>query len=463
MEVTAPAAAAAPMDIIAPLIAVVLLTLLNAFFAMSEIAVITLNDTKMKKLAEGGHKAASKIVRLTSDSSGFLATIQVGVTLAGFLSSAFAASKFSAYLVPLFRKMKLPESFIDTLATVLITIILSFFTLVFGELVPKKIGMQRAEPISYRIADILLFVGRIFKPFVWLLSKTTNAVTRMLGFDPYAEEETMTEEEILMMVDVGGERGVIEESERDMIANIFEFGDTTASEVMTHRTELSAVENTETVADVVRLAMDEGFSRIPVYEEDIDTILGVIYVKDLLKYVSQENSGSIPVTEIMRPAFFVPESKRLDNLFGEMTEQKFQMAIVVDEYGGTSGVVTMEDIIESIVGSIQDEYDDEEDEISQVSDNCFTVDGTTMLDEVSDLIGVELPDGDYDTIAGFIVTSLERIPKENEHPVVKFGPATFTVEQVEDRRISKIMILVERESKEEDNARPEKNSKKDKR
>lgn len=433
------------MDFIGPLIAVILLTFLNAFFAMSEIAVITLNDTKIKRLAEGGHKAAAKIVKLTSDSSGFLATIQVGVTLAGFMSSAFAASKFSGYIVPLLMKIGLPESVSNAFATVIITIILSFFTLVFGELVPKKVGMQRAEQMSFRIVDILLFVGKAFKPFVWLLSATTNAVTRLIGLDPFAEEATVTEEEILMMVDVGGEKGVIEETERDMIANIFEFGDTTASEVMTHRTEIAAVENTDTVADVVELAMEEGFSRIPVYEEDVDTILGVVYVKDLLKYVTQADSGNVPVTEVMRPVHFIPEGKRLDSLFSEMTEKKVQMAIVVDEYGGTSGIITMEDLIESILGSIQDEYDDEEEDISKVSDNCFTVDGTTLIDEVSDLIDVELPEGDYDTIAGFIVTSLERIPHEGEHPVVTFGPATFTVERVEDRRISKIMILVDRE------------------
>lgn len=448
------------MNFIGPLVAVVLLTLVNAFFAMSEIAIITLNDTKIRKLAESGHKAAAKVVKLTRDSSGFLATIQVGVTLAGFMSSAFAASTFAAYLQPLIEKVGFLRPIAAPLATILITIILSFFTLVFGELVPKKIGMQRAEQISYRIVDILLFIGKVFKPFVWLLSITTNGVTRLLGFDPYAEEEIMTEEEILMMVDVGGEKGVIEETERDMIANIFEFGDTTASEVMTHRTEIAAVENTETVADIVKLAMEEGFSRIPVYEEDIDTILGVVYVKDLLKYVVQGDSSDISVTELMRPVFFIPEGKRLDNLFSEMTEKKVQMAIVVDEYGGTSGIITMEDLIESILGSIQDEYDDEEEEIAQVSDNCFTVDGTTFIDEVSDLIGVELPEGDYDTIAGFIVTSLERIPDENEHPAVTFGPATFTVEEVEDRRISKIMILVDRKTEEEEEQEEEDNGRK---
>lgn len=446
------------MQFIGPLFAVVILTLLNAFFAMSEIAIITLNDTKIRKLAEGGHKAASKVVKLTKDSSGFLATIQVGVTLAGFMSSAFAASTFAGYLQPVFVKLGMNPSLASTLATIIITIILSFFTLVFGELVPKKIGMQRAERISYRIVDILLFIGKIFKPFVWLLSVTTNGVTRLIGLDPFAEEETMTEEEILMMVDVGGEKGVIEETERDMIANIFEFGDTTASEVMTHRTEIAAVENTETVADIVRLAMDEGFSRIPVYEEDIDTILGVVYVKDLLKYVVQGDSSNISVTELMRPVYFIPESKRLDNLFSEMTEKKVQMAIVVDEYGGTAGIITMEDLIESILGSIQDEYDDEDEEIAQVSDNCFTVDGTTLIDEVSDLIGVELPEGDYDTIAGYIVTSLERIPDEDEHPAVTFGPATFTVEEVEDRRISRIMIIVDRKPDESEDKPSERDS-----
>ena len=421
-----------------------LLTLVNAFFAMSEIAIITLNDTKIKRLAETGHKQAKKIVKLTSNSSGFLATIQVGVTLAGFLSSAFTADSFSDRFSGLLTRLtSMPQGIARPLSTVLITVFLSYFTLIFGELVPKKIGMQKAETVSYSVIGILLFAGKVFKPFVWLLTTSTNAVTRLLGFDPNAEEETVTEEEILMMVDVGGEKGVIEESERDMIANIFEFGDTTASECMTHRTEVAGVENTQTVADVVELATTGGFSRIPVFVEDLDTIIGIVYVKDLLKYVTEGDSGSIPVTEVMREAYFIPEGKRLDDLFSEMTEKKVQMAVVVDEYGGTAGVITMEDIIESIVGNIQDEYDNEEDEISMVSENCFTVDGTTSIDEVSDLIGVDLPDGDYDTVAGFMLDRLGHIPAPNEHPTVVYGRATLSVETVEERRISKIMIIVD--------------------
>ncbi|MBQ6796889.1 MAG: HlyC/CorC family transporter [Clostridia bacterium] len=436
------------MSPILSLVVLLLLTAVNAFFSMSEIAIITLNDTKIKKLAEDGHKAAAKIVRLTKDSSGFLATIQVGVTFAGFLSSAVAASNFAAMLGEVFAKISwINPGVANSVATVIITLLLSFFNLVFGELVPKKIGMQKAERISFRIVGILLFVGKIFKPFVMLLSATTNLVAKLFGVDPDYHEKTVTEEEILMMVDVGGEKGVIEESERDMIANIFEFDDTTASEIMTHRTEVIAVENTDSLTDIANTAIEEGVSRIPVYEDDLDTILGIVYVKDLLRYVGHHDTSNIKPTDIMRPAFFIPESKRLADLFSEMTEKKIQMAVVVDEYGGTSGIITMEDLLESIVGNIQDEFDNEDEDISKVSDNCFTVDGTTPIDEVTDMIGVELPEGDYDTIAGYIVTELGRIPKNGEHPVITFGSATLTVETVEDQRIAKVMVLVNKEDK----------------
>jgi len=439
-----------PMDAIISIVVLILLTLLNAFFSMSELAIITLNDAKIRKMAESKHKGAAKVIELVSDSSGFLATIQVGVTFAGFLSSASAASSFAGPLGEFFARMGIPSALSATIATVLVTLILSFFSLVFGELVPKKVAMQRAEQISFRVVGILLVVGKLFKPFVWLLSVCTNGVTRLLGLDPNAQQETVTEEEILMMVDVGGEKGVIEESERDMIANIFEFGDTTASEVMTHRTEVTAVEDTDTVGDVVQMAMAEGVSRIPVFHEDIDTVLGIVYVKDLLKYVGDSGSRSINVTKIMRPAYFIPKGKRLDNLFSEMTERKLQMAIVVDEYGGTSGLITMEDLIESIVGNIQDEYDNEDEDIAQVSDNCFTVDGSTPVDEISDIIGFDLPEGDYDTVAGYVLSKLEHIPAPNEHPSVTVGNVTMTVERVEDRRISKIMIMIDPKVEETD-------------
>ena len=423
----------------------ILLTLINAFFSMSEIAIIAVNDTKIKRMAAGGHKPAAKIVRLTGDSSRFMATTQVGVTLAGFLSSAVAANSFSGPLSGVFEKIAwMSSGAASTISTVLITILLSLFSLVFGELVPKKLAIQRAEQISFRVAGLLIFFGKIFRPFVWLLSKSTNFIAKLLGVDPNADQHTVTEEEILMMVDVSGEAGAIEQSEREMIENIFEFGDTTASEIMTHRTEIVAVENTDSLSEIVRVAMEEGVSRIPVFEDNLDTILGIVYAKDLLRFVGSGETDGITAADVMRPVYYIPESKKLSSLFSEMTEKKVQLAVIVDEYGGTAGLVTMEDLIESIVGSIQDEYDDEDAEISQVSDNCFTVDGTTAIDEVEELIGASLPEGDYDTIAGYIVTEIGRIPEIGEHPSVTVGGATLTVELVEEQRISKVLVVVNR-------------------
>ena len=339
-----------------------------------------------------------------------------------------------------FRFLPFSAGAVQNIATVLVTLILSYFSLVLGELVPKKIAMQRAEQLSLKAVDVLRFVATVFKPFIWFLSLSTNFVIKLLGFDPNAGEETVTEEEILMMVDAGEENGVFEETTKDMISNIFDFDDRTVSELMTHRTEMTAVEDTGSVSDVVRMALEDGHSRIPVYHEDFDDIRGILYVKDLLRYVGNQNAETVALTDIMRPAYFVPESKKCSELFTELTAKRLQMAVVCDEYGGTSGIITMEDLLEGIVGNMQDEYDNEEEEMSQLSENSFTVDGATALDEVSDLIGVSLPEGDYDTIAGFLMERLGRIPQPGEHPVVTFENVTFTVEEVEDRRISEILI-----------------------
>ncbi len=262
----------------------------------------------------------------------------------------------------------------------------------------------------------------------------------MFGLDPNLPEQPVTEEEILMMVDAGEEKGVIGESAKDMISNIFDFNDITASEVMTHRTEVEAIEDTSSIQDVVNLSIQMGFSRIPVFHEDLDNILGIIYVKDLLKYVGSSLGEETKITDLMRPAYFVPETIRCSQLFKEMTEYRTQIAIIVDEYGGTEGIITLEDLLESIVGNIQDEYDHEEEEIHKVSDNKFTVDGVTSIDEVSELVGFDLPEGDYDTIAGLVVETLGRIPKPNEHPSIQIRNLTLTVQEVEERRISKILV-----------------------
>lgn len=420
-----------------------LLIFVNAFFSASEIAIISLNDNKIRKLAEDGHKRAAKVLRLTKNSSNFLATIQVGVTFAGFLTSATAAQSFSGSLSAVFMSIAPGVSIgmVQTISTILITIILAFFNLVLGELVPKRIALQKAEKLSFAVIGTLEFISKIFKPFIRLLSAATNLILKMFGVDPNTHEQIITEEEILMLVDAGEEKGVIEESAKDMIANIFEFDDTLANEVMTHRTDVTALECTDSLQEAVDLAISSGYSRIPVYEEDLDTILGILYVKDLLKYVGSPVVPEMTVQAIMRPALFVPEGKKCSALFAEMTENHTQIAIIADEYGGTEGLVTMEDLVEAIVGNIQDEYDNEEEDISQVSENAFTVEGTTDIDEVSDLTGVEFPEGDYDTIAGFMVSRLGRIPMPGEHPRVEFGSISLSVEQVEDRRISKILLV----------------------
>ena len=418
------------------------LILINAFFAMSEIAIISLNDTKIDKLAEEGHKKAKQIQKLTQNSSDFLSTIQIGVTLAGFLTSASAADSFAPIFTNLIAPLipKVPVSVIETLALILITIVISYFSLVFGELAPKKIGMQKSEKVAYKVVGFLLFFMKITKPFVKVLALSTNGTVRLFGIDPTADEENVTEEEILMMVDVGEEKGVIENTQAEMINNIFEFDDINAGDIMTHRVDMTAVEADESVSEVIKVAIEDGYSRIPVYDDDPDNIIGVVYIKDLLTYIGKELPTDKNIREVMREAYFIPKTKKCGELFSEMSEKRVQMAIVVDEYGGTAGLLTLEDIVESIVGNIHDEYDTEEDEIAKINDNTFTVEGTTDLDEIDELIGADIPEGDYDTIAGFIISELGFLPKDGDFDTVEIDNLKFTVLSVEDKRIAKVRI-----------------------
>ncbi|RPF43102.1 putative hemolysin [Hydrogenoanaerobacterium saccharovorans] len=415
------------------------LILSNAFFAMSELAVIGLNDVKLARMAEEGDKKAKILARLTAEPSKFLSTIQVGITLSGMLASAVAADTFADIIVGAVSIPNVSASLIRMVSLIVITILLSFITIVFGELVPKRIAMQYPDKVAFAVSGALNVCYKLEKPFVMLLSATTNGIVRMLGIDPNADEGQVTEEEIRMMVDVGNERGVIEQSQKEMINNIFEFDDRTAGEVMTHRTEVTGVEVDVTIEELVRLAVEEGYSRIPVYEDTLDDIKGIIYVKDLLTLVKDNVPTDFDVRNYMRKALFVPESNRCRELFLEFKAKKVQMAIVVDEYGGTSGVVTMEDLLESIVGNMQDEYDDEEDEINRISDTIFTLDGSISLEEIERLMKIKIPDDvDYDTLGGLITDLLGRIPSEDEHPKILIDDVEFTVLKVEDRRIAKV-------------------------
>ncbi len=430
-----------PANLIYKLILLFVLILVNAFFAMSEIAIITLNDLKLQKMAEDGDKKAQKILKLTKNPSSFLSSIQIGITLAGFLTSATAAEHFSGplscALARLFHLTYTPV-WLNTLSLFLVTIIISFFSLVLGELVPKRIAMQKYEKISFKIAGILSFIMAVFKPFIKILSVTTNIIVRILGLDPNANEENVTEEEILMLVDAGEEKGVIEESQKEMINNIFEFDDLLASDVMTHRTDIEAVEITDDFSEVISKSMTAGYSRIPVYEEDLDNIKGILYIKDLLGYVGKSIPKSLTISDIMRTPNFFPETKRCGDLFNEMTEKHLQMVFVCDEYGGISGIVTMEDLLEAIVGNMQDEYDNEEEEIEQINDTTYHLDGTSDIEEVEEILGIKFPEGDYDTVGGFIMSELGRIPSEDESPIVEYCGYSFKVDEVDERRIERI-------------------------
>jgi len=427
------------------IILLLFLILTNAFFAMSELAVISLNDGKLKKMASNGDKKAKMLVKLTEEPSKFLATIQVGVTISGFLASAVAADTFTEYIVDFFRNYNVNPSTVKAISLVVITFLLSYFTLVLGELVPKRLAMQNYEKISFRVARLLSIIYKIEKPLVALLSASTNGILRLLGIDPNQRQEEVTEEEIRMMIDVGNESGTIEQSEKDMIHNIFDFDDRIVDEIMTHRTEITAIDIDTTLDEIIDIALEEGYSRIPVYDDDLDNIVGILYIKDLLKLVLEQSTENFRVTDYMRSALYIPETNRCKDLFQEFQKSKIQMAVIVDEYGGTSGIVTMEDLIESIVGNIQDEYDDEEEEITLISDNLYKIDGMFALDKIERIFNIrfsEDEDYDYDTISGYITGFLGRIPSKDEHPVVTVDNIDFTVLNVEEHRITAVQALI---------------------
>lgn len=433
-------------NLIWQLLLLLVLILCNAFFAASEMAIITLNDNKIQKMAEDGHKKAKQVLRLTANSSNFLATIQVGVTLAGFLTSASAANTLSeplaAWFIGLVPATAAYAGLVETVCLVLVTLIVSFFSLVLGELVPKRVAMQKAEKLAFGAVGILLVVAKVARPLVWLLSASTNLLVRLFGMDPHADEEQVTEEEIRMMVDVGEEKGVIEGVQKEMINNIFEFDDITAEEIMTPRVDVTALDVEDSLEEALAIGVDSGYSRLPVYEEDIDHTIGVLYIKDLLPYVGKLIPENLALRDFVRPTLFVPGTKRGGALFAEMTEKHMQLACVVDEYGGFAGIVTVEDLLESIVGNMQDEFDHEEEEITQLDENVFDVDGSCSIEELNELLPTPLPEGDYDTVAGFVLDQLGRIPQEDEQPSVTYDRLTLTVMSMDDRAIDRIHVEI---------------------
>lgn len=417
----------------------IILIFINAFFAATEIAFISLNDAKIEKQAKEGNKKAQNIQKMLKDPSKFLATIQIGITLAGFLSSAFASETFAEVLAPKIYNL-MPFFELGTwkaISIVIVTILLSYFTLIFGELVPKRLGMKYTEKIAFFSIKIIKFISICTAPFVRLLTFSTNIVSKLFNINE-SEEEVVTEEEIRMMIDVGEEKGVIDIEEKEMLNNIFEFNDKVVSEIMVPRTEVFALDMNLSIKDVIEILSDDTrYSRVPVYEETIDDIRGIIYIKDILLYKKDENRK---IKELIKQAYFVPESKPVDELFEDLRKNKKQIAIAIDEYGGTSGIVTMEDILEEIVGEIYDEYDTRENKITKLDGSTYLIDGSLAIYDLEKIFKIQIPEGEYDTVSGYLIEKLGRIPNEKEKPVIETKDMVYKIEKIKNKKIIKVKV-----------------------
>lgn len=423
----------------------IVLIALNAFFAASEIAIVSLNDAKLEKMANEGNKKAKTLYSMTEKPTKFLSTIQIGVTLSGFLSSAVAADTFADYIVILFKNVDISPSTVRLVSIFVITLLLTFVTLIFGELLPKRIAMKNPEKVSFMVVGPVSFCYKIFKPLVWLVSKAVDSIGKAFGIGETDGQQEYSEEEIRIMVDAGNEKGLIEDGEKQMINNVFELNDRTVGEVMTHRTDMVTLQIDDEFDKVMNTFEESGYSRIPVYSDDIDSVEGILYIKDLFKYCIDKDKKPFHIKDYLRDVLFVYENMKCDDLLPLFQKNKVQIAIVLDEYGGTYGLITMEDLLESIVGNIQDEYDEDEDEIEKVNEDHYIVDGATLIEEVSDLIGIHLDDSENDTIGGLVMDKLGHVPEPDEQASVKIGSATFTVKSMDEQSIDKIDIVVNRQ------------------
>lgn len=419
------------------------LILINAFFASTETAFASLNENRIRKQAEDGDALSAKLLTMIDSPTRFLSTIQVCITLSGFLGSAFAADSFSSILVDVLVKagftVLLPAT-LHTLCVVLITLILSYFTIVLGELVPKRIALKFPDKVARFSCGIILFVSHFFAPLVWLLTISTNVILRIFGINPNEATEEVTEEEIRMMVDIGSESGAIEQDERTMIENIFEFNNSTAVDVMVHRIEVIAIQVDATDDEVLKIIRTSGLSRFPVYGENTDDILGILNTRDFLLNTCSKTRKSL--RQLLRKPYLVPETVSADTLFSNMQKQKVHFAIVVDEYGGMSGIVTMEDLLEEIVGNIYDEFDPKEEaEIEKLEENLWRANGTIALDTLAEAMETTLPEElEYDTLGGMVFSLFSAIPEDGAKPEVTINGLHVQVESIVDHRIEKALV-----------------------
>ena len=416
------------------------LTLVNAFFAGAEMAVVSVNKNRIKVLADEGSKRAALLQTLFEDSTKFLSTIQVAITLAGFFSSASAATGISQVLGGWIAQFGIPYS--NTIAIVVVTIILSYFTLVFGELVPKRIALQKAEAFSLFVVQPIYIISKILSPFIKLLSLSTNGFLHLIGMKTENLEEAVSEEEIKKMLETGSENGVFNEIEKEMINSIFSFDDKTAKDVMVPRREVFAIDIEEPLEKILDEILETRHSRIPVYEEQIDNIIGILQVKDVMIEARKKSFEEVDIRALLKEAFFVPDGKSTDELFREMQKTKNRMAVLIDEYGGVSGILTVEDLVEEVMGEITDEHEEEVVELQKIGEKEYLLDGSILIEELNEKLNLKLETENYDTLSGYLIEELGYIPKDSGQCELNADGVHFKILEVKEKRIRKVWMKI---------------------
>ncbi len=430
-------------NIIGAIVVAIIFVLLSALYSVAQEAFTVLGEIRIRDLEVDGNRKARRIRKLTEKRWRFAGCMRLGHLLNALLAITLIGSSSLLPLFTVFFSGGIPAFWATVLAAGVLLLAVTVFMAAFGHLLPRRLVYLSPETVALSVAGLVAPFYHLLRPLHWLCALLVSPILRMAGINPHEDPDTVTEEDIRQLMDAGEEIGAIEGTQKDMVNNIFEFDDTTAAEIMTPRTDVTAVEVEDPVSEALAACVENGYSRLPVYEEDIDHIIGILYIKDLLPYVGQAIPADITLRSLLRSTHFVPNTKKCDDLFEEMNEKHLQMAIVVDEYGGVAGIVTMEDLLESIVGSMQDEFDNEEEEVTQVEENVFEVDGATGVDDIGELIGFELPQGDYDTVAGFLMDQLGHIPEKDENPTVEYKNATFTIQKMDERRIEQVLIRIE--------------------
>ncbi|EGK1784634.1 HlyC/CorC family transporter [Listeria monocytogenes] len=423
-------------QIILQLILIVVLTMLNAFFASAEMALVSLNKNRVKSQAETGDKKAVMLAKLVDDPSKFLATIQVGITLAGFFSSASAATSIATRLESVFGG----SSFAKELSIIVVTIVLSYITLVFGELYPKRLALQKSEKIARVSVRPIMAVGVVLRPFVKFLSFSTDILVKLTRMEKNTDNEKMTREEMQLLIETGRRDGVIEVEELQMLRGVFEMDNKYAREVMVPRTDAFMVDAEIESEELCDALLSENFSRVPVYTGDQDSVLGILHMKDFFVEARKSGFENIDVKALVKDAYFAQETMFIDDLLKNMQRTRNQMAILMDEYGGVAGIVTVEDLLEEIVGEIDDENDVFSDEVKKIDETTFIVEGRMPLDDFNEMFHVELPSRGVDTVAGFVLTLTGTIPEEDDKVVVEYGTLRFTVEEMNDARLVSVRV-----------------------